>query len=151
MKAMTAAGLLLCFSGSAFAAAAGDAKVWLVHLEQALTQTAIAGDYQKQDVAQVAAVRGSAQDVVNPDKPVWKGGFADKENIKIRKERAELAQDVALLLGGKTKEGKTALLAFEAEHPRSLLAQDAQLAIKKADDLAPPKNSAKSKAKSTGR
>ncbi|HVC08555.1 MAG TPA: hypothetical protein VNH15_01280 [Elusimicrobiota bacterium] len=107
------------------------AETWLTHLKDALTQTTLSGEYQKGDVAQVAAVRGARQQVPSADKPVWKGGFSDQARVELKKERAALAQGVDLLLQGRLAEGRAQILAFEKQYPRSRLRGAAEEALRK--------------------
>jgi len=104
---------------------------WLTHLKDALTQTTLTGEYQKGNVAQVAAVRGARQEVPSADKPVWKGGFSDQARAELKKERAALAQGVNLLLEGRVAEGRDQILAFEKQYPRSRLRGAAEEALRK--------------------
>ncbi|MDE1975830.1 MAG: hypothetical protein KGI84_01055, partial [Elusimicrobia bacterium] len=116
-----------------------SAKTWLLHLKEALTQTTLAGDYQKGDVAEVAAVRGAPQQAVEPA-PVWKGGFSDQARAELKTERAALAQGVKLILDGHAAEGREKILAFETQYPRSRLRGAAEEALRKAVS-APPATS----------
>ncbi|MDE2313465.1 MAG: hypothetical protein KGL04_04740 [Elusimicrobia bacterium] len=117
-----------------------SARAWLLHLKEALTQATLAGDYQKGDVAQVAAVRGAPQQAVDADAPVWKGGFSDEARAELKTERAALAQGVELILDGHAAEGREKILAFEAQYPRSRLRGAAEEALRKAVS-APPATS----------
>ena len=143
MKNTMAAALILILGASIARGAEGTAKpktaveipdsarTWLLHLKEALTQTTLAGDYQKGDVAEVAAVRGAPQQAVDPDAPVWKGGFSDKARAELKTERAALAQGVELILDGHAAEGREKILAFETQYPRSRLRGAAEEALRK--------------------
>ncbi|HVA67252.1 MAG TPA: hypothetical protein VNK24_10075 [Elusimicrobiota bacterium] len=148
MKKTAAAAILTLLLGPSLArgASSDTAKAdalpapvatWLLHLKDALTQTTLTSEYQKGDVAQVAAVRGARQDVPGADKPVWKGGFSDQARAELKKERAALAQGVTLLLKGRVAEGRAQILAFEKQYPRSRLRGAAEEALRKTAPGAP--------------
>ncbi len=105
------------------ASALESTLIWFRHLREGLADTAVKHQYQHRSAAAVAAVRGPEQDSVDPDKPEWKlKSKSDKAAIK--KERAELASAVDLVIAGKYDEGRSALDAFEKAHPQSKLLPD---------------------------
>ncbi len=135
-------------SASVVSAPPSSVGTWLAHLKDALTQSALSADYQKGDLAQVAAVRGAKQDLdeADPQKPVWKGGFADQDAAQAKKERAALARGVSLILQGKIDEGRAQIQAFETQYPKSALLSDAQEVLRKT--AAAPQAAAPASAKS---
>ena len=110
-------------------------RTWFEHLKEGLSESAVQSHYQKNRVTAVAAVRGAQQDVVNPDKPAWKGGQKAKKSAQAKKERAQFGKAVDFILEGKTKEGLEALDAFEKAHPKSALLPDVEQARAKALEL----------------
>lgn len=109
-------------------------KTWFKHLKQGLTESSVSGEFQRQRVTAVAAVRGSAQEHADPDRVAWKTG-GSKKLAALREEKAELASAVGLLEEGKVSEGLTALDAFEKAHPQSGLLREVSETREKAKEL----------------
>ncbi|MBI5629822.1 MAG: hypothetical protein HY921_02930 [Elusimicrobia bacterium] len=102
-------------------------KSWFQHLKEGLSESAVADRYQKgAKVTAVAAVRGSPQEAVNPDKPAWKTGKKSKKDALCRAEMRELSQVADFALEGKTAEAEQTFAAFKAAHPKPLLAKEVQ-------------------------
>jgi hypothetical protein len=134
MKALL---ILVFVAAGAFAQDAKPQKskfmMWFEHLKQGLSESSVQGRYQRgRRVTAVAAVRGSKQDGPDPDKPAWKSGKQAKKAATMKKERAEFAAAVDLIMGGKAPEGVAALEAFEKAHPESPLLPDVKEAKEKA-------------------
>lgn len=110
-------------------------RTWFKHLKEGLSESSVAGSFQKSRVTAVAAVRGAPQGAVEPDKPQWKGGAKAKKAEQLKKEKAELASAVDLILEGKVKEGEAGLEAFEKAHPKSPLLADVAEAREKLKEL----------------
>lgn len=109
-------------------------KTWFKHLKQGLTESSVSGEFQRQRVTAVAAVRGSAQAHADPDKVAWKTG-SSKKLATLRAEKVELASAVGLLEEGKVSEGVAALDAFEKAHPKSPLLKEVAETREKAKEL----------------
>jgi len=110
-------------------------RTWFKHLREGLSESAVAGQYQKSKITAVAAVRGAPQQASDPEKPAWKGTARSRKAERLRKEKAEFAKAVDLVLEGKFEEGDQGLAAFEKAHPRSPLLPEVQEARQKAKDL----------------
>lgn len=109
--------------------------VWFEHLKKGLADSSVQDRYQKRRVIAVAAVRGSPQDSVDPDKPQWKGKRKSKKDLQLKVERGEFAQAVDLILSGRQAEGLAALEAFEKAHPESPILPDVREARQKAVEM----------------
>lgn len=140
MKTMLIAALL--FAAPASWAAKTEApkskllmlKTWFKHLKQGLTESSVSGEFQRQRVTAVAAVRGNAQAHADPDRVAWKTG-SSKKVAEQRAEKAELSAAVGLLEEGKVGDGIAALESFEKAHPQSLFLKEASEAKEKAKEL----------------
>ncbi|MDE2293263.1 MAG: hypothetical protein KGL53_14365 [Elusimicrobia bacterium] len=100
-------------------------KTWFSHWKDALVRTAVEGRYRTlHSMTAVAAVRGERQDSADPQAPYWKGGWTEKRAAERKKERAELADAVQLILDGKTGEAQAAFDAFDKAHPKSSFKDD---------------------------
>lgn len=109
--------------------------VWFEHLKKGLSDSSVQDRYQKRRLTAVAAVRGSPQDSVDPDKPQWKGKRKSKKDLQLKAERAEFAAAVDLIIEGKQADGLSALETFEKAHPESALLPDVREARQKAVEM----------------
>jgi hypothetical protein len=121
--------------------AVSSLRMWFQHLKEGLSESAVSGHYQKANVTAVAAVRGAAQDSVEPEKPQWKGGKSKKAQQQ-KAERPGFVKAGELITEGKTQEGSAGLDAFEKAHPKSPLLKDvreARAKLKEMDAVPPDK------------
>lgn len=116
----------------------GTVKTWFEHWKEGLKGSAVEKHYKRRRLSAVAAVRGAEQKLDDPGKPYIKGTASSKETKKLRKERAELAEAVELVLAGKVEEGSKRLDAFEAGHPNSPLLEDVRQAREMLKDMPEP-------------
>ncbi len=134
------AALALGLCGSAWAGGSRlDAlNTWLLHLKQALSDSAVSGQYQRhRSLTVVAAVRGAKQSVADLDQPAWITQ-SKARRLENRTERQEFAAAVDLALSGKTADALGKLDAFEKAHPRSLYLADVRQAREKLQTAANP-------------
>jgi len=111
------------------AAPMSTARRWFENLKLGLSSSSVELRRQKRSVSAVAAVRGAAQGIEDPDKPYFRGTAASKAQARDSAERAELSAAVDLALAGKPEEAKKAFAAFAAKHPGSALAAEAKQAV----------------------
>jgi TolA-binding protein len=114
-------------------------RSWFKHLKEGLADSSVSEHYQrKQAFAAVAAVRGAAQDSVDPKAPAFKSSEKTRRSKELRGERQELTSAVDLILAGKLDEGQAGLDAFIKAHPKSPLLADAKQAREKMKELEAP-------------
>lgn len=116
-------------------------KTFFQNLKEGLTTSSTSGLRQKNvRVGAVAAVRGSAQETADLDKPSWKTGSAAKKSKAARQQKADFSAAVDLAMEGKYAEADEKLAAFEKNYPDSDLLADvknARVKIKEAQAAAP--------------
>ncbi len=107
---------------------AASMRTWFEHLKEGLTESSVSGQRQRGRLTAVAAVRGKGQSSVDPDKPAWKSGAGSRKAREMRKQKAEFAAAVDLILNGQLSEGDEKLEAFEKAYPASPLLAEARQA-----------------------
>lgn len=132
--------LLFCLLLVAASAHAEDRfaglKSWFKHLKEGLADSSVSEHYQRKgSFAAVAAVRGAAQDSVDPKAPAFKSSEKTRRSKALRAERMELSAAVEQIIAGDLKQGQASLDAFEKAHPKSPLLADARQAREKAKEL----------------
>ncbi len=110
-------------------------RTWFEHLKKGLSESSVQHRYQRTKVTAVAAVRGDSQTQSDPNQPEWKGSRKARKDAVLRKERAEFAKAVDLIMEGKTEEGVLALDSFEKAHPKSSMLGEVREAREKAKEL----------------
>lgn len=108
---------------------------WFEHLKKGLSESSVQHRYQRTRVTAVAAVRGDSQAQADPNQPEWKGSRKARKDAALRKERAEFAKAVDLIMEGKSEEGVQALDSFEKAHPKSSMLTEVREAREKAKEL----------------
>lgn len=122
---------------------------WFGRLEQSLSASSVGQDYEnRDDVVAVAAVRGSKQNLADPNQPAWKKSNVSKKEKSLR-ERKELALAVQKIIAGHLNQAQKDLASFEKSHPKSLLLGDVHQAQTKIAEL--QKLKAKSRKKTTSK
>ena len=140
MKKLAVIAVLSCLAGWTRAEEPASGKLsalktWFKHFKEGLAESSVSNQYQRGRLTAVAAVRGAQQESVNADKPQWKGGNKAKKAEQLKKEKAELAKSVDLILEGKVKEGQAGLDSFEKAHPKSTLLPEVREAREKSKEL----------------
>ncbi|MBI4386263.1 MAG: hypothetical protein HY551_02675 [Elusimicrobia bacterium] len=119
----------------------GSFRSWLRNLKEGLSKSAVERHYQRRNVVAVAAVRGAGQKSEDINKPYVKDPVKYKAAQRLRREKAEFAEAVDLLLSGKMEEGVKRLEEFEAKNPKSSLLPDVRETRGKARELMALKDS----------
>lgn len=123
--------LLAVLGGSAHAGLAGDLRTWFQHFKEGLAESSITAERQKVSVTSVAAVRGGPKSLEEAGKPTWKDPALVRKERALKKQKAELAAAVELVLQGQLADGDAKLVAFEKAYPGSPYAVQARQAREK--------------------